>query len=285
LTGTTSFPDTLGTPDLDAFTFGTTPLTTPFATVAPSQPSLAADVAARPADKGDKGVAGKVPVGGDCLIGMAVCKGPLALLPGITNPVFFDGGAPGPVRDAVWRAMATYNKETVLGFSQTQDRENATVVVKMQPFHDLNKAATTTCQQLTWYLSCAQKAISFNSTVQVDFLPAPPSPVDLGCDRSDLSCRKEEADQRAVLNRDNQRENADKAAKLYSTAMHELGHVVGLGHTDDPRSIMSTNHDWSERWPPELLPAEIKAINQAYSRYLTVPTPRPQPVPRPPGFR
>jgi len=64
---------------------------------------------------------------------------------------------------------------------------------------------------------------------------------------------------------------------LFSVVLHELGHALGLGHTDDPNSVMYPYY----RQYQGLTPADIAAIRTLYKARISE-TPGEPPLPAPP---
>lgn len=64
---------------------------------------------------------------------------------------------------------------------------------------------------------------------------------------------------------------------FYSVALHELGHALGLGHSDSPSDVMYAYY----RRATQLAQGDIAAIRQLYAA-RTAPAPDPAPEPTPP---
>src|SRR2546426_1114776 len=75
---------------------------------------------------------------------------------------------------------------------------------------------------------------------------------------------------------------------LYSVALHELGHALGLGHSDDPKAVMYPYY----KMVTALGIDDVKAIQTMYAAGTAPPpaplppaspTPTPTPTPTPPS--
>jgi hypothetical protein len=65
---------------------------------------------------------------------------------------------------------------------------------------------------------------------------------------------------------------------LFSVALHELGHGLGLGHSDDPANVM---YPYYRRWDA-LTAGDIAAVQELYAaRTAETPAPTPTPAPAP----
>ena len=67
---------------------------------------------------------------------------------------------------------------------------------------------------------------------------------------------------------------------LFSVTLHELGHALGLGHSDNPNDVMYPYYKTN----PALQPGDIAAIQTLYAAQTgSAPTPTPTPTPTPSG--
>lgn len=64
---------------------------------------------------------------------------------------------------------------------------------------------------------------------------------------------------------------------LYSVALHEAGHALGLGHSDVPGDVMYPYY----RMHTVLMPNDIAAAQELYAAMETAPSPAPAPAPAP----
>ena len=100
-------------------------------------------------------------------------------------------------------------------------------------------------------------------TLAHTFFPAPPNPEPIA---GDMHLDEEE----------NWHSGAD--IDVYSVVLHELGHALGLGHSDDPRAVMYAYY----RRAQELTEEDIAAIQTMYAAREAEKPKEPPDVPRPP---
>lgn len=64
---------------------------------------------------------------------------------------------------------------------------------------------------------------------------------------------------------------------VFSVALHELGHALGLGHSDNPEAVMYPYYKMSTT----LSPIDVAVIQTMYAPQTSSPTPAPTPTPSP----